>query len=157
MLHPIFKSATFKVCMLAVFCSTLFSYIAKAGGDSYEIYLNSTLMFKQARLGTLSSSISLSKANYNDQLVITYSHCGRTGTGRSIVLKDDHNNILREWKFADANGADVSMSIPVKEILELQKKNSNATLNLFYYSSQYLPEGRMLTSIKLPDGNTVLR
>jgi hypothetical protein len=112
-------------------------------------------VFKQARLGVSVSNLQLTKANSNDELVIYYSHCGQTGKGRSIVLRDDKNNIVKEWKFSDATGSDASMKIPVKEILELQKKNSNASLSLYYFSSQYLPKGRMLTSIKLQDKNTV--
>ena len=98
----------------------------------------------------------MTKANYNDELVIYYSHCGQTGKGRSIVLRDDNNNIIKEWKFSDATGSDASMKIPVKEILELQRKNANTSLSLYYFSSQYLPKGRMLTSIKLQDKNTAM-
>jgi len=45
------------------------------------------------------------------------------------------------------------MSIPVKDIFDLQKKNVSATLKLYYFSSQYLPKGRVLTSIKLQEKN----
>ena len=152
MLHLIFKSATAKYFMPLVLLLTSLSFTAKAGGDSYEIYLNNKLIVKQARMGVTVDNLQLSKANYNDELVVRYSHCGTTGKGRSIVLKDDKNNIIKEWKFADGNA---SMSIPVKEILELQKKN-NTTLSLYYFSSQYLPKGRMLTSVKLQDKNTVM-
>src|SRR5215831_1685092 len=153
MLHSIFKNGTIKTFLPALLCSTIFSFAAKAGGDTYAVYLNNKLIFKQAGLETSVNNLQLSKANYNDELVIYYSHCGQTGTGRSIVLKDDKNNILKEWKFADASGSDVSMKIPVKEILELQKKNANASLSLVYFSSKYLPKGRLLTSIKWQDKN----
>lgn len=152
MLHSIFKSATVKYFMPVVLLLIILSFTAKAGGDSYEIYLNNKLIVTQARMGVTVDNLQLSKANYNDELVVRYSHCGITGKGRSIVLKDDKNNIVKEWKFADGNA---SMSISVKEILELQKKN-NTTLSLYYFSSQYLPKGRMLTSVKLQDKNTVM-
>lgn len=153
MLHSIFKSATVKYFIPLVLLLTTFSFAAKAGGDSYSFYLNGKLLFTQVGTRTSVSNLQLSKENYKDELVIRYNHCGQTGKGRSIVLKDDKNNIVKEWKFADGNA---SMTIPVKEILELQKKNANTTLSLYYFSSKYLPKGRMLTSVKLQDKNTAM-
>ena len=40
----------------------------------------------------------------------------------------------------------------IRNILELQKKNAN--LRLYYFSSQYLPKGRVIASVKLQDKNT---
>ncbi len=153
MLHTNFKSALVKTFTLIVLSLTVFTYASKAGGDRYEIYLNDKLITQQyvGKLAVDVSSLQLDKANYKDKLVIYYSHCGTAGKGRSIVLKDEQNKIVKEWKFADAAGTDASMSIPVKDILGLQK--NNATLKLYYFSSQYLPKGRMLTSIKLKDKN----
>lgn len=146
MVHKIFKPGIIKYFTSAVFCFMLFTFTAKAGGDSYEIYLNNTLVYKQVRFSIEVNKMQLSEANYNDALIIHYNHCGAVGTGRSIVLKDDKNNTIREWKFVDGKA---SMSIPVKEILDMQKKNKNIALNLYYFSSKYLPKGRMLTSINL--------
>jgi len=158
MLHTNFRSALVKTFTLIVLCLTAFSFKSKAGGDRYEIYLNDKLI-EQRFVGQMAvdiSSLQLDKTNYKDKLVIYYSHCGTIGKGRSIVVKDDQNRILKEWKFADATGADASMSIPVKDILDLQKNNANASLSLYYFSSQYLPKGRMLTSIKLKEKNVAL-
>jgi hypothetical protein len=152
MLHSIFKSRAVKYFTPLVLLLTAFSLASKAGGDSYEIYINSKLIVQQVRMGVEVENLQLSKANYNDELVIRYNHCGRTGKGRSIALRDEKNNIVKEWKFADGSA---SMTVAVKEILELQKKNANTTLSLYYFSSQYLPKGRMLTSVKLQDKNTV--
>jgi hypothetical protein len=38
---------------------------------------------------------------------------------------------VKEWKFANAKGADKGMAIPVKELLQLQKTGNNS-LALFY-------------------------
>ena len=144
------KSAGVKTSMLAVLCLTLFSYAAIAGGDTYEIYLNKKLILKQ-RITELSSAIQnlpLDQASPKDNLVIYYSHCGVTAKGRSIIVKNEQNKILKEWKFDDSN---VSMSIPVKDLLQLRKNKGNHQLNLYYFSSRQLPEGRMLASVNMGD------
>jgi len=160
MLHSNAKWTWSKTFAATVLFLTTFSFAAIAGGDTYEIYLNKKLVFKQRVLNASAidlNSLQLTKANYNDELVIYYSHCGVTGTGRSIEIKDDQNNVLKEWKYKDANSSNTAMTIPVKEILELQKNNPKAVLNLYYFSSKYLPKGRMLASIKTQEKNTVMR
>ena len=141
------KLALVKAFTCALFF--LFTFTAKAGGDSYEIYLNNKLILKQFVTQPLNiRNLQLDKANSNDRLIIFYSHCGQTGNARSIAIKDDNGNIVKQWKFADATGSNKSMIIPVKELLQLEKNNTKTHLNL-YYAAQQLPRGRMLTSVDL--------
>src|SRR5207342_1309582 len=100
--------------------------ISRAGGESYEIYLNSKLICKQVNGKFLcgEKGLQLTKSNINDKLVITYNHCGRIGTGRTIVAKNEHDQTLKEWKFAD----DATIAIPVKEILNLEKSQGGMKL-----------------------------
>lgn len=142
-----------------VFYLTAFNQISNAGGgDSYQIYLNKKLVLTQYvnNVSTGIMTLQLDKSNYNDQLVIVYSHCGVTGKGRNIVVKNDQNQVLKEWKYADVEGSDASMIIPVKDILELKKNNTGSTLNLYYFASELLPGGRMLTSLRLDDKSVTL-
>jgi len=122
------------------------AFISKPGGDSFEIYLNSKLLVKQRILEPVSiSKLQLSKENARDKLVIFYSHCGMTGKGRSISIKDEKSNVLKQWKFDDAATSNAGMSIPVKDLLQLETK-AGTSLEIFY-ASQELPKGRMLTMI----------
>lgn len=126
-----------------------FSFISFAGGDVYEIYLNDKLICKQTyKVLDGSTDLHLSKLNANDRLVIKYSHCGVQGNSRNIVIKDENNNIIKEWKFTDTKSNQSVMVIPVKELLDLKSKNS--TLKL-YYSAKQLPQGRMLAAIKVSE------
>lgn len=130
----------------------LFTFSAKAGGDSYKIYLNNKLILKQYVTQPLNlKSLQLDKAKSNDRLVIFYSHCGQTGRGRSIAIKNEKGIVLKEWKFANSTGSNESMVIPVKELLQLEK-NNNSLLRL-YYAAKELPKGRMLTSLDLGKNN----
>ncbi len=158
MRHTNCKSVIVKPFTLIVLCLTSFSFVSKAGGDRYEIFLNDKLIEQRyvGHSGIDVTSLQLDKTNYNDKLVIYYSHCGTIGKGRSILIKDEQNRVLKEWKFADATDNNASMLIPVKEMLDLQKNNANASLSLYYFSSKYLPKGLLLTSIKLKEKNVAL-
>lgn len=154
MQHSNFKQILVKAFTFAGL--SLFTFNAKAGRDSYEIYLNNKLILKHYVTEPLNiKSLQLDKANSNDRLVIFYSHCGQTGKGRSIVIKDEKGKILKEWKFANSTGSNKSMIIPVKEILRLEKNNTNGRLRL-YYAAQQMPKGLMLTSLDLGKSSVTL-
>jgi len=128
-------------------CLTVFTLTAKAGRDSYEIYLNNKLLLKQTVDQSFSlKSLHLDPSNSNDQLVIHYSQCGVIGKGRSIAVKDEKGRILKEWKFSDApTGTNASMVISVKELLQLAKDNANGSLRC-YYTSEERSKGQVLAS-----------
>lgn len=137
------------VLLLAATIACLQSFTVKLGGEGFEIYLNNKLILWQSvnKPFTL-HSLQLDKANKDDQLVIYYHHCGSTGKDRTIAIKDDKGNTIKEWKFADASGTNnKGMTIPVKELLQLEKNYSQTNLNLVYFSQQ-LPQGRALTKIQ---------
>lgn len=126
----------------------------KPGGDVYEIHLNNKLLLKQFVHQPFSlKALSLANAKANDQLTIYYSHCGVTGKGRSITVKDDKGTTLKKWNFADAKGASTGMTIAVKELLQLEKENGEAPLTLTY-AAQELPEGRTLAALRFTQKNT---
>ena len=142
-----FQQKKVKLLLLTVMLLSVFCFKSFAGGDVYEIYLNDKLICKQQyKLLTGSTDFHLGKLNSNDRLVIKYSHCGEVGKNRSIVIKDEKGNTIKEWKFTDVQNNQSIMVIPVKELLAL--KANDASLKL-YYSAKQLPEGRMLAAITL--------
>ena len=154
MKQTFFKGILASCLTLTLISAAAFLQPVFAGVDSYEIYLNKKLVVKQFVTQPLTlSSLQLNEANSNDVLVIYYNHCGAIGKGRSIAIKDDNGVVLKEWKFTDATGSDKfsdvtgsdkGMSIPVKDLLALEKKGASLSL---YYSSQQLPGGRLLTHV----------
>jgi hypothetical protein len=133
-------------------CLTAFTVTAKAGIDSYEIYLNNKLLLRQVVGQSFNlQNLQLNQSNSNDQLVIHYTQChaaGGIGKERSITLKDGNGKIIKEWKFADATGSNTGMVIPVKELLQLSKDHGNEPLS-FYYNAQGHSEGRALASFQV--------
>ncbi|HTQ66482.1 MAG TPA: hypothetical protein VMI12_16935 [Puia sp.] len=144
------KQTILKAITLTVFSLALFASSAKAGGEVYEIYLNNKLILKQFLYQPLNlKSLPLDKSNYNDQLTIYYSQCNvKIAKGRTIVVKDEKGNTLKEWKFADATETHAGMTIPVKDLFQLVKSNGNSTLSL-YYNAEGRSKEQILTSFQI--------
>jgi len=146
-----FNLAFIKIFTLITLCLTAFGFTTKFGLDSYEIFLNSKLILKQSVNQPLSLRVlQLNKANDTDQLRINYKHCTLKGAGtnRNIILKDEKGNILKKWAFADATGSDLSMTIPVKELLLLEKSNIRSDLSL-HYTAKELSKGETLAFLSV--------
>jgi hypothetical protein len=146
------QSRTLKPAWAAVITGVILllqAFTAKAGVDVFEIYLNNKLILQQAANKPFTlQSLQLDKSNINDELVIYYNHCGESGKHRSIAIKDDKGNIIKEWRFADANAVRSPMRIPVKELLQLDKSYAHASLSIFY-SAQQLPKGLTLSALQM--------
>lgn len=147
-----FNQAFIKMFTLITLCFTTFGFTSKFGLDSYEIYLNNKLILKQAVNQPLSlRMLKLKDVKESDQLRINYRHCTTekgVGTDRIILLKDDKGNTLKKWAFANATGSDLNMTIAVKELLQLEKKNANRELSL-QYTARELPKGETLATLHL--------
>ena len=145
------------ILLLTTTMACLQSFTAKAGGEGFEIYLNNKLILWQpvGKPFTL-HNLQLDKTNKNDQLEIRYHHCGYTGKNRTIAIKDDKGHTIKEWKFADAYGANKGMTIQVKELLQLEKNYSGSNLSIVYYAEQ-LPKGRAISAIRFTGKSTTWR
>src|SRR5881227_3856265 len=111
MLHKKMKSI-----LLVVLTTSLFSFTSNYGGDSYQIYLNKKLVFKEfVSTGHTVQSFSLDKNSYNQQVDVYYSHCGHVGTNREIIIKDENNKLVKDLHFADYNGSNSGMSFKVSD------------------------------------------
>ena len=132
--------------LLILICAALFSFSSKKGGDSFEIVLNGKRVLQQfvyASKGV--QTIQLTATSDNDKLDIYYNHCGQVGKNRYITIKNEKDQPIKVWKFADAVDKNGAMSFKLKDILSL-RKNKTDKLNLFYSSSE-LPAGRTLATI----------
>lgn len=146
-----FNQSFIKMFTLITLCFTTFSFTTKFGLDSYEVYLNSKLILKQTVNQPLNlRMLQLGKAKETDQLHIIYTHCQNKGVGtdRSIALKDEKGNTLKKWVFANTTNSDLTMTVAVKELLQLEKKNVKHELSL-HYSAHELPKGEMLGFLRL--------
>ncbi len=85
--HLLAKSAALSTLLFLAFMPS-----AKAGLDSFEIYLNNRLLVRQAVNQPLSlEALRLNKSNANDKLVIRYFQCnapGKIARNRMLVIQD---------------------------------------------------------------------
>ena len=148
MLHKKMKSI-----LLLVLATSLFAFTSHYGGDSYQIYLNKKLVLKEfVSLGHAVQSFSLDKNTYDQQVDVYYSHCGRVGTNREIIIKDENNKLVKDLHFADYDGNNSGMSFKVTDFMNWDKKNGTDQLNI-YYSSKELSAARLLATINLGSVN----
>lgn len=145
------------VSMMLIALAT-YSFIPVPGGDHFEVYLNKKLVFQQiVSQPSGVKSLALDQSNVNDKVEVFYSHCGRIGTKRSILIKEGAK-VLKQWNFADVSAAlheKKFMSLNAKEILTLNTKGSDRTLKL-YYSSEQIPDGKLIASIILDAENKTI-
>jgi len=144
MKHRTCKPNFVKAFLLAIVSSIVMVVSANTGVDTYSIYLNNKLLFKQSMDKPLPlQSLRLDKAEPNDKLIIYYNQCNapdKVGKGRSIIVKDAEGKKIKEWKFGDGKGSDNAMIIPVGELIGLQKKSGGSTLVLFYNAENPVKE-----------------
>ncbi len=123
-----------KVVALAV-VTLMLGTKAYAGGDIFSIYLNNKLLLRQAAYEPLNvNGLQLQKAKPTDEVVVFYSQChadNKVGKNRSLRLKDEQGNTIKEWKFADTNGPDKGMTISVKELIDLEKRSKGKLLLVY--------------------------
>ena len=150
------KSITAKTMALIAVSTALFSFSSKPGGEGFEIYLNNKVMIQQyGREMNTGQSLRLDQASPDDKLTIRYHHCGKTGKNRVVTIKNGQDKVLKEFRYADAATQVSSMTVQVKEILNI--KNAASTTLRLYYTSSELPAGRMLASLNTIAPATVKR
>jgi hypothetical protein len=159
-LHPIYNSKytvmqtlTKKIAGLGL-ALILFCAFTSPGGDSYEVYIGKERILQYFVHGKKSVPvIKLNDKQSDQQMSVTYSHCGTIGKDRAITIRNEKTNVEKKWKFADMGtvasltGSGKAMNLSVADIIQLKKKNGNNKLTL-YYASRELPEGKVLATIE---------
>lgn len=147
------KSMISKLMMLIAIGISVQSFSPKPGGEGFEIFLNNKVVVQRFgnQINTV-NNLQLNPSAVNDKLTIKYHHCGRAGKNRTVTIKDGADNVLKVFRYADANSPVAEMTLPVKDILALKKRNGIYKL---FYASTELPDGRMLATLHL--GNNVVQ
>ena len=139
---------------LLIACLSLFSFDRLPGGDSFQVYLNGKLVLDKALYKSKEiQNLEFVQASANDKVEIYYSHCGQKGTNRSITAKDEHQKVLKTWRFADEGKY---MSIQLSALNSLQTNNKTDKIGL-YYSSKELSAGQELVLVSVGNKSVVAR
>ena len=133
---------------------SLFSFDRLPGGDSFQVYLNGKLVLDKALYKSKEiQNLEFVQASSNDKVEIYYSHCGQKGTNRAIAAKDEHQKVLKTWRFANDGKY---MSIQLSELNSLQANNKTDKIGL-YYSSKELSAGQQLVLVTMGNKSVVAR
>jgi len=150
------KSIISKAVTLVTLAAALVSFSPHFGGEGFEISLNGKVVLRQfGKDIDKIQTLQLDQSSPNDKLGIRYYHCGRLGKSRTVTIKDGQDNVIKVWRFNDAATVTGDMSCSVGDILRL-KKGSNNIFKL-YYTSNELPQGRMLASVVFENNKIAAR
>ena len=137
-MKKIMKYAT-GLTALVTFCLALSSFSPAPGAHSFQVYFDSKLMADTYVLhnNMVVPKLTLDPAGKYNEIIVKYNECGRTVSGRVVTIKDEHDNVLKEWSFEGTTSAYKDpMTFRVKDVIALKPRNSN-TLKLFYSSNDF--------------------
>lgn len=130
-----------------VLCAILVSFSPRPGAHSYRVYFDSKLMIDQYVKSSMDApTLHVDPAENYRQIIVKYNECRRTVTGRMILLKNEQDKVLRDWKFEGAStGYEKSMECNLKDITAWKQKESD--MLKLYYSSKEFPEGQLIAKL----------
>ena len=129
--------------MLPILSLSFFSFTKGYGGDVFEIYLNGKQVHQQFVHADKSvKSIQLASFNESDKIEVFYSHCGVMGTNRVLSLRNEKNEVVKEFTYGNSTSKRSLMAFNRKDIGKLSDKK----VKLFYRSSE-LQAGKQLATI----------
>jgi hypothetical protein len=131
---------------LVMLCIGLFSFSPR-GGDVFAIYFNGKQVLRQyVHIDQSVKALQLNVSSTNDKVEVFYSHCGQMGKGRTLTLRNERKELIKELKFPDASDEKSLMGFYPANV----SKARNGEINL-YYASKELPEGKLLATINWND------
>ena len=135
--------------MIIQACSLLFAFTTMPGAHSMKVFLDDKLMFDEyVDSKSNAPTLTLDQNGRHSKLIVQYSECGRTVSGRKLTLKDGNDKILTQWKFeGSAKGFEQPMECSVKDIIGLKSK-TNGNMRM-YYSSNEFPQGHQIINISI--------
>jgi hypothetical protein len=122
--------------------TVLFSFTTHRGGDVVRIYLNGRQVhqvFVHANQST--DTFTLDDLRNDDRVAVFYSHCGKTGSGRTLLFRNEKNEVVRTLSYSNAPGKASTMQFSPKDL-----PNGGRRLQLYYVSKE-LPQGYFIASI----------
>lgn len=130
--------------ILVALCAVLSSF-ALPGAHSFQLYVDSKLVVDQyVTRNTTIPKLALDPAERNNEIILKYSECGRTVSGRTLTIKDEQDKTLKEWHFdGTTSGYKDPMTIDVKDVVALKNKGA---MKLIYTSNDF-KEGQQVASL----------
>ncbi|HUP12225.1 MAG TPA: hypothetical protein VM187_08445 [Niastella sp.] len=141
------------IVALPVLCLGILSFSNNRGGDVFAIYLNGKQVHRQfVHIDKSVKTLQLDASNDNDKIEVFYSHCGSIGKNRTLTLRNENNELIKELKFPDVNNNQSMMGFYRKDVAKARATRLN-----LYYSSKELPDGKLLATIRLNEQKVIAK
>ena len=145
------KTKWYSITALTLLTLMLASFTPLPGVDTFEVYLDDKLLMNERAFGQRNETTLALDENSQSMLSIHYNHCGITGASRSLSIRDDKSQLLKQWTFADVDASVKDpMPVPVKEIVAIA---GNKSVGL-YYQSKELDEAVKLVTVNCVNKST---
>lgn len=151
-MSPLMRLKTLALTVPVMLAVSSIQPAEKVGGEGFEIYLDNKLVLQ--RFGSdmkKVSTLTLDAERTDLKLTVKYHHCGRIGKDRQITLRDEKNQLVKQWQYPDKAVPVAAMTCNMESVFPI-KKARTGNLKL-YYSSSELPEGRLLAILALGKSN----
>lgn len=145
-----------RYAMMAVallFCSFLFSFSGKWGGDVFAVFLNGKQVHQQAVYADKSvKTLTLPAGRASDKIEMYYSHCGKPGHNRVITVRNEKNALIRKLHFGNGKDHHSLMGFTRKDLGAKDTEQMQ-----LYYSSEELPHEMLLARIVWKEARAVVK
>ena len=120
---------------------TLSSFLVRRGGDSYTISINGKqviqhYLFSKEPLPSLPLDPTI-----EDQITVYYSECGKIGTNRKLSVRNEKNQVLKEWSFANVTSEHLPMTVNSKDLA------FQGNIGLYYTSNEVTNPRKLVTLV----------
>lgn len=141
------------IAVALLFCSFLFSFSGKWGGDVFAVFLNGKQVHQQAVYADKSvKTLTLPAGRASDRIEMYYSHCGKPGHNRVITVRNEKNGLIRKLTFGNGKDHHSLMGFTRKEL----GAKDTERLRL-YYSSDELPQEKLLAILDWENNRAVTK
>jgi hypothetical protein len=125
---------------IAVVSTALFSF-TPYGGDVFRVYLNGRQVHQQFLHASKGSQpFQIPYLSNTDEMAVFYSHCGKTGSGRTLSFRNEKNEVVKTLHFPDASGNTSMMQFSRKDLPAGSRQMQ------LYYASKELPNGYLIAT-----------
>jgi hypothetical protein len=120
------------------------SYRSARGGEGYEVYLNQKLIMQKFGKELAQPALLKLDPSQDQQLRIIYYHCGKNGKNRQLTLRDESEQVLKVWKYANSSQPASPMELNLAAVAQTGKSKGSGKWSLHYNSSELQNERQLL-------------
>ncbi len=120
------------------------SYRSALGGEGFQVYLNQKLIMQKFGKELAQPALLQIDPSQEQQLRIIYHHCGKAGKNRQLTLRDESEQVLKVWKYANSSQPASPMELNLAAVAQTGQSKARGKWSLHYNSSELQNERQLL-------------